>query len=209
MALLTLPAGNLFSVVTTADRGTRSPPWKLLRDWPKFGDTHVDYASDTAAQRNLWAARLDEAVLRAGKPVLLIASGESCFATVWWARLSPASYVSRVAGALLFTPLQYHAPAEDVLDKFASPRAALPFPSAIIVGARSRGTRDGRILALAEGWGSRLAEDGDAMDVAGTGAWQQAHRAVMRLTAHVVEGKMRVAEALGVGADNPAGEGAA
>src|SRR4051812_24931691 len=94
---------NAFSIVTIG-RGSRTPVWKALLDWPRFGDTHVDYAADTPARRNLWAARLDEAVLHADKPVLLIASGESCLATAWWARLSPSGYVSKVAGALLFAP---------------------------------------------------------------------------------------------------------
>lgn len=197
MASLALPTGDLFSVVTTADRGTRSPSWKSLLNWPRFGDAHVDYAADTPAQRNLWAARLDEAVLHADKPVLLVASGESCFATAWWARLSPASYVARVAGALLFTPLVRHA--SDGSEKFASPRVALPFPSAIIGGQPAHDGPGDRMLALAEGWGSRFLEAGwDAARDDDASAWQQAQHAVMRLTARVVERDMRVAEALGI-----------
>ncbi|RYD65997.1 MAG: hypothetical protein EOP58_06380 [Sphingomonadales bacterium] len=103
MTSLALPS-DLFSVVTTAAPGSRAPAWKVLLDWPRYGDTHIDYAADTPGQRNIWAVRLDEAVLRADKPVLLIASGESCLAAAWWARLSPADYVAKVAGALLFAP---------------------------------------------------------------------------------------------------------
>ncbi|MEI9850816.1 MAG: alpha/beta hydrolase [Sphingomonas sp.] len=171
-------------------------------NWPKFGDAHVDYAADTVAQRNLWAARLDEAVLRADKPVLLVASGESCFATAWWARLSPSSYVSRVRGALLFTPLRRNASIESGASRqFASPRVALPFPSAIVSAKPSRGALDRRILALAENWGSGLLEAGaDALDSPDAGAWHQAQSAVMRLTARVVERDIRLVEARGLGA---------
>ena len=40
--------------------------------------------------RNLWAARLDEAVRLTERPVILVAHGIGCFAVTWWARLSPA-----------------------------------------------------------------------------------------------------------------------
>ncbi|MEZ0242352.1 MAG: alpha/beta hydrolase [Sphingomonas sp.] len=185
MASLALQTGDLFSIVTTGDGRAR----KSLLDWPKLGATHVDYAADTPAQRNLWAVRLDEAVRRADKPVLLVADGESCFATAWWARLSPASYVARVAGALLFAPHERGDPA-----RFASPRGSLPFPSTVI----DRSARlDRRTLAIAQGWGSELLERGWESPGDASG-WQQAQALMTRLTAHIVERRMRVADALGV-----------
>lgn len=193
MTSLALPTGDLFSVITTGDRAARSPAWKSLLNWPRFGDTHIDFAADTPAQRNLWAARLDEAVLRADRPVLLVASGESCFAAAWWARLSPASYVSRVAGALLFTPLKRAG--ADTEEKFASPRAALPFPTAIVNKAP-----DQRLLALAENWGSRFLDNGWYAPASDANAWQAAQAALMRLTARVVERDLRVAGTVGLSA---------
>ncbi|MES2989309.1 MAG: alpha/beta hydrolase [Pseudomonadota bacterium] len=184
MTSLVLPAQNPFSIVTTG-AGARTPVWKALLNWPRFGDTHVDFAADTPNQRNIWATRMDEAVRRADKPVLLIASGESCAAAAWWARLSPADYVSKVAGALLFAP---RGPEGDM---FASPRTPLPFPSAVVERNTTR-----RALALAESWGSGLLEDG--WHAEGDSAWQQAQAAVMRLTARVVERDMRVARAFRV-----------
>ena len=177
-------SANPFSIVTTS--GMRTPPWKALLNWPRFGDTHVEFAADTPHQRNLWAARLDEAVRRADKPVLLIASGESCSAAAWWARLSPADYVSKVAGALLFTP---RGPDSDM---FASPRTLLPFPSAVVERNTTR-----HALALAESWGSGLLEDGWHGE-GDAGAWQQAQAALMRLTARVVDRRMRVAQAFDI-----------
>lgn len=189
MAALALPASDLFSIVTTGDSRTRSPIWKAKLNWPKFGDTHIDYAADTFAQRNIWAARLDEAVRQADKPVLLVASGESCFAAAWWARLSPLPYVSRVAGALLFAPDGSHDS-----EKFASPRGSLPFPTTIIDG---KARLDRRTLALAEGWGSELIERGWEARAEANG-WQQAQAVLMRLTGHMVERRLRVAEGLGI-----------
>ncbi|WP_227698812.1 alpha/beta hydrolase [Sphingomonas hengshuiensis] len=197
MASLALPTGDPFSIVVTSDRNAQSPVWKSLLNWPRLGDAHIDYAADTPAQRNLWAAKLDEAVRRAEKPVLLVANGESCLAAVWWARLSPASYVARVAGALLFAPLPREVPG--VTDKFASPRTALPFPSAIVGRAQIPEADHPRLAALAEGWGSGFLDAGwDALEAPGAGAWHQAQGALARLTARLVERRMRAAEALGV-----------
>lgn len=194
MASLALQTGDLFSVITTGRHG-REPAWKSLLNWPRFGDAHVDYAAETNAQRNIWAAHLDEAVMRADKPVLLVASGESCFAAAWWARLSPASYVSKVAGALLFTPLSRGRTPTDTLEKFASPRVALPFPSAIVSGTAT----DARVQSLAESWGSGFLDTAwDEPALTGASAWQQAQGAVMRLTARMVEHDMRIARTLRV-----------
>lgn len=196
MASLALPTGDLFSVITTGRHG-HEPAWKSLLNWPSFGDAHVDYAADTPAQRNIWATHLDEAVLRADKPVLLVASGESCFAAAWWARLSPASYVSKVAGALLFTPMPGGRTQADTLEKFASPRVTLPFPTAIVDGA---GITDQRMQSLAESWGSGFLDAAAEAPAppGGTTAWQQAQNAVMRLTARVLEHDLRIARTLRV-----------
>jgi uncharacterized protein len=196
MASLALPTGELFSVLTISDRLGDTPAWRSLFNWPKFGDLHVEYAAETEAQRNLWAVRLDDAVMRADKPVLLLASGESCFASAWWARLSPTSYVSRVAGALMFAPLGRNAPAD--LEKFASPSTALPFPSAIVAQSSSD-PLDPRLLSLAESWGSGFLDDVLQLpSTPDTGVWQQAKLALTRLTARVVERRMRAAEAFGL-----------
>jgi len=192
MTAIALPSSDYFSVITTADRRSRTP-WRALLNLPRFGDAHIDYADETEAQRTLWAARLDEAVRRAERPVLLVASGASCFATAWWARLSPASYVSRVSGALLFSPVG-RAARSDASEKFASPRISLPFPSAVI----ARDGEEARLRALVEDWGSGLLVPGGHDRVASGGAWQQAHALLSRATARVVENRMRVADALGV-----------
>jgi predicted alpha/beta hydrolase family esterase len=110
--------------------------------------------------------------------VLLVAEGAGCFAAAWWARLSPADYVGRVAGALFFEP-----GAKDEA-RFASPRVALPFPS-VVVG-------DAEMRALADGWGSSVV-DGDE------GPFVRAQRAVQRFTATVVEREVSRGERLWLG----------
>jgi predicted alpha/beta hydrolase family esterase len=196
MTAISLPAGDVFSVITTADLRGRAPSWKALFDLPRFGDAHIGYSAQTPAQRNIWATKLDEAVRTAERPVLLVASGTSCFAAAWWARLSPASYVSRVAGALLFDPVGEDED-RDAAEKFASPGIVLPFPSAVIAcGAHRRVAAE--VHALAASWGSGVVDAAADRPAGAGGAWQQAHGLLARAAAHVVERDLRVAGALGI-----------
>lgn len=173
-AVLSVP--NRFSIITIAAPGVESPAWNARLRWPSFGDQHV--ALDDGSRRGIWAAQLDAAVMRADRAVVLVAEGIGCHAASWWARLSPANYVSRVAGALLFDP-----PAEGAGDReaFASPQIALPFPSLVLAGDAS--------LARGESidsWGSRLL-DGHRQREGDLRPWRSAQRLVERVTARVIE----------------------
>lgn len=173
------------SIVTLGDRNVAAPAWETLFDWPRFGDAHVDLSADTTAQRNQWAAKLDAAVARADRAVLLVANGASCFATAWWARLTPRDYVSRVAGALLFVPADDRDGAAAA--RFASPRIALPFPSLVVTPDAGENEAD-RLSVLAAGWGSRLVESSRAQRrFPGAGAWRQAQRMIDSVAARVVD----------------------
>ena len=183
MAALALPfaperfSPDLFSIITMPNGGNR-PAWAELFGWPAQGDSHV--AAD--ASRNLWAAKLDEAVTRADKAVLLVAEGTSCFAAAWWARLTPAHYVEKVAGALMFLP-------GDTSDlsrrqtEWVSPKLKLSFPSIVVTNGdpASAGMR-----ALGQDWGSeRIAGLGQPIE-ADAAPWRSALRAVDRFTSRVV-----------------------
>lgn len=99
----------------------------------------------TDSQRAMLAARIDAATVRADRAVMLVAQGVGCLAAAWWARLSPNFYVRRVAGAVMIAP-SLRGGNEAV---FASPEAALPFPS-VAVGT------DDLTQRLGMEWGSRL-----------------------------------------------------
>lgn len=192
MAFAALAVPGSLSVVTVAERGVASPAWRAMFNWPETGNAHVAFDSKTPHQRNASAAHLDDAVAYAERPVLLVAQGASCFAAVWWARLSPSSYVSRVAGALLFNPFDDDgAEIADTLRKFDSPRSALPFPSILLDG----GPATDRLRAVAGDWGSRLADARDLgqLGMAKAGPWRQAQRMIERYTAAVVKRDIRTA----------------
>jgi pimeloyl-ACP methyl ester carboxylesterase len=170
-----LVATGQFSLVTIAEQA----PSDLLRmlGGSFQSHSHVPFRADTPSERNVLAARIDAAVTQADRAVLLVAHGAACFAAAWWARLSPSSYVSRVAGALLFAPA-------DSGESFASPKIALPFPSMLVESAVPR--LDVRALAL--GWGSEVVD--------APAAGSPVRRAIERFTAAVVESKVRAAESL-------------
>ncbi|WP_326525353.1 alpha/beta hydrolase [Sphingomonas sp.] len=178
-----------FSIITIAEGNGRAPAWTSRLHWPRLGDDHLALEVEGADERAIWAARLDDAVLRADRAVLLVAEGLGCVATSWWARLSPRHYVDRVAGAVLIDP------ADASADRpggalFASPDVRLPFASVVLDG---RG--DGSADALVASWGSqRLA--GTRQRTRVETPWRQATRLIGRLTSAVVERDVARARAL-------------
>jgi uncharacterized protein len=176
-AALAIP--NTLSLVTIADRAL--PAW-----CNPIGAAHVPYRAGSRTERNLLGAKLDEAVTQADRAVLLIAQGAGCFATAWWARLSPASYVSRVAGALFVEPDAREGDVESLLDTFASPRTTLPFPSIVVQGREAP-----QLGAIAADWGSRV-----VTDVSADTTFRRTLRVIERFTASVVEREVRAAQTL-------------
>ncbi len=179
-----------FSIITLPMvDGERTMPWENLFAWPRQGDVQLPFDGASREARDIWATRLDHAVAHADKTVLLVAEGAACLASIWWARLSPSHYVSKVAGALFFQP-----PAATALERsggqlFASPDGALPFPSLIVDGS-VHGS------ALAQMCGGRLL-DAPVAAPPPTGMWRQAQRLIERLSAGVVEQDLRILRTLG------------
>ena len=168
------------SVITLSDPQDPLPAWRKL-GWPAEGGRHLSGGFATRADRARWAAKLDRAVTDSDRSVLLIASGLSCFAVSWWAKLSPANYASQVAGALLFAPGEAR---EELRARFAAPRIAMPFSSLVIDEAL--GDKDAELQRIAADWGSGLVRTRERQSAAG-GSWRQAQRLFRRFTAAVVE----------------------
>jgi pimeloyl-ACP methyl ester carboxylesterase len=151
---------------------------------PAFGRARqVTVRSETPAQRNVTASRIDAAIAEADRAVLLVAHGAGCLAAAWWARLSPRPYVARVAGALMIAP-DGRTPRSA---GFASPLSALPFPS-IVVGA------DDASQQLAGEWGSRLIDG--PLPVAGRSVSSRFQAMMSRFTSAIVDHDVRMAERL-------------
>ncbi|MFV0622443.1 alpha/beta hydrolase [Sphingomonas sp. ac-8] len=177
------------SVITLSDPQDEAPAWRKL-GWPAEGARHLTGGSATRSDRARLAAKLDAAVTGSDRSVLLIASGLSCFAVGWWAKLSPSDYARRVAGALLIAPADARA---DLRARFAAPRIAMPFSSLVIDAAPH--DRDEELQRIAADWGSGLMRARDRSDVSG-GSWRQAQRLFRRFAAAVVDHDVARARAL-------------
>lgn len=180
-----------FAIITVFDADRPAPAWETMFGWPAAGGSAVPLAVRSSTDRNRWAAKLDAAVQAADRAVLLVADGVGCAASAWWARLSPAQDVERVAGALLFAPEREVGMAGRLL--FAAPQTSLPFPSLVIQPGAERVDLRGAV----DEWGSRVVVGARPRQPrAGAAAWRQAERLFLRLTSHVVEHDVERAEAL-------------
>ena len=191
MTLSLVQNPDRFSVVTVFDARRPAPAWEAMFGWPAVSGTQVPLDVRSASDRNVWAARLDQAVRDADRAVLLVADGIGCQASAWWARLSPADYVARIAGAVLFAPGPAQA-GPNGRDLFASPQERLPFPSLLFQPQADAGAQ-----ALVDDWGSRLVIGArERQRLGGTTAWSHAQRLFVRLTSQVVEHDIRRAREL-------------
>lgn len=182
-----------FSIIAVSDALRPEPTWRTMFGWPVDDPCTIPVAARSRAERKIWAARLDQAVCSAQRPVLLVADGMGCAASAWWGRLSPSDYVQRIAGALLFAPRAHDTTRDGDTDLFASPTAPLPFPSVVI--QPQGGAVD--IGATVDSWGSRLvAGQRDRHVARDIGAWRQAQRLFLRVTHQIAAYEVDRAEAL-------------
>ena len=163
----------------------------ILPGWQNSGPSHwqsrweaahgyrrVDQHDWMTPQRGDWMARLEDVVLAADGPVVLVAHSLGCMLTAAWAAHSKNS--ARVRGALLVAPGDPEREALRSLLPSWSPvvRQRLPFP-AILVGSRDDPyCTFERAQGFAADWGARLIDLGNAGHVnadSGLGDWLQGH----------------------------------
>ncbi|GGZ08699.1 RBBP9/YdeN family alpha/beta hydrolase [Novosphingobium colocasiae] len=124
----------------------------------------VDLGMWDNPHRNTWVNKLNLAVHRAGKPVVLVAHSLGCLVTAWWAKFEQPGWSEPVVGALLVAPPEVDFfPRDERVTRFApTPADALPFPS-ILVGSRNDPWINfDAARMLARRWGSAFVDAGDA-----------------------------------------------
>ena len=126
--------------------------------------------------RGDWLIQLEEAVLAATCPVVLVAHSLGCIQTAAWASISQQTH--RVRAALLVAPGDVEQPDVRPLLPTWQPIAMQPlsFVSTLVGSHNDPFCRFERAQALAQAWGSALHDMGDAGHInaeSGLGDWPQ------------------------------------
>lgn len=138
--------------------------------------------------RNTWVNKLNLAIHRANRPVVLVAHSLGCLTVAWWAEYEQPGPERGVIGALLVAPPDVDRPGLDPrLSRFsACPRRELPFRS-ILAASRNDPYCNSRVaIELARDWGSRFADVGELGHInarSGVGDWPVGRRLLAQLLA--------------------------
>ena len=131
-----------------------------------------------APHRNTWVNKLNLAIRRADRPVVLVAEGIATVAVAWWAEYERPQPGDPVIGALLVLPPDIDRPGGDPrLASFgACPRGPLPFPSYLVAGPNEPPALRYSLAQLARDWNA-----GFVSDEVGTGGWPEGQWLLDRL----------------------------
>ena len=129
-----------------------------------------------------WVELLDQSLRAIEGPVVLVAHSAGVMIVAHWAQ----HHRRAIRGALLAAPADLESPlptgypTQDVLREngwLPTPRTPLPFPSIVAASTNDPLGRYDRVAALAESWGSRVADVGAVGHLnpaAGYGEWARA-----------------------------------
>ncbi|KPF45749.1 alpha/beta hydrolase [beta proteobacterium AAP121] len=161
----------------------------ILPGWMDSGPTHwqsrwetlhgferVQQADWVWPRRGDWMARLDEVLLEAEAPALLVAHSLGCHLVAAWAAHS--RHTARVRGALLVAPPDTER--DDMPPQLHNwrpvVRARLPFAATVLFSSDDPYAAPDRALALAESWGASAHGVGAAGHIngdSGLGDWPE------------------------------------
>ncbi len=122
----------------------------------------VDLGMWDDPHRNTWVNKLNLAVHRARRPVILVAHSLGCLAVAWWAEYERPAWGNPVVGALLVAPPDVEREGVDPrLARFApAPRRALPFPTFLAASENDPYCSLRTARGLARDWGATFAYAG-------------------------------------------------
>lgn len=151
----------LILIVPEIERGGPDD-WQSRWESKRTDCRRVDLGMWDTPHRNTWVNKLNLAIRRADRPVLLVAHGLGCLAAAWWAEYERPAFGDPVLGALLVAPPDIDRPGlYPRLARFgSSPRQALPFASFLVASHDDPLGSYRTARALARDWGSRFADAG-------------------------------------------------
>lgn len=150
-------------VLTIPGLGNSGPAhWQSVWERQRDDCERVDLGTWNTPHRNTWVNKLNLAIHRAGRPVILVAHSLGCLAAAWWAKLEQPAADRPVLGALLVAPPDVDFfPMDERLGKFApTPGDRLPFPSILVASHNDPYIGFRAAQRLARLWGSRFADAG-------------------------------------------------
>ncbi|QZP06699.1 alpha/beta hydrolase [Caenibius sp. WL] len=113
--------------------------------------------------RNTWVNKLNLAINRQDRPVVLVAYGLGCLTVAWWAEYERPAINDPVVGALFVAPPDIDRPGIDPrVAKFgAVPRRELPFPAFLVPCVEDRLCNYRTAYSLAQDWGANFIDPED------------------------------------------------
>lgn len=182
------PAENHDPLILIVPESADSAPHHWQTRWERTRDNcrRLDLGMWDEPHRNTWVNKLNLAVYRAERPVLLVGHGLGCLTIAWWAEYERPAADGAVIGALLIAPPDpERADADPRLARFgAAPRQALPFPATVVASADDPGCSLPSAIELARDWECRFTEAGAVghLDAAsGVGDWTLGQRLLDRM----------------------------
>lgn len=145
-----------------ADAGPDPDHWQAHWERQMPGCARVELGAPDQPHRNTWVNRLNLAIHRAGRPVILVAHGLGCHAVAWWNEYERPSAEGPVQGALLVAPPDVeHGEADSRLAGFAPVmRTPMPFPTIVAASRDDPRISFPRARRLARIWKSRFVDAG-------------------------------------------------
>ena len=151
--------------------------WQSLWE-ARHGYPRVEQHDWMRPLRGDWSARLEETVVDADGPVVLVAHSLGCILAAWWAAHSPNAH--RVQGALLVAPGDVERPdlAAQIHGWSPIARQPLPFPSVLVGSRNDPYCSYERAEGLGEAWGARFVDGGARGHInaeSGLADWPEGH----------------------------------
>lgn len=152
-------------VPETAETGPHH--WQTRWERQRENCRRLDLGMWDEPHRNTWINKLNLAIYRADRPVVLVGHGLGCLTIAWWAEYERPAATGPVVGALLIAPPDPAGPDsiarshDPRLAKFAAtPRQPLPFPAHLVASANDPACSLRSAIQLARDWDCRFTEAG-------------------------------------------------
>lgn len=149
--------------------------WQTLWEEMIPGCDRIELGLWDDPHRNTWVNKINLAIARADRPVVLAAHSLGCLAVAWWAEFEQPRD-GKVAGALLVAPPDVEVrPIDRRLTRFAPfPQNELPFPSIVVASRNDPYMGIAQAQDLARAWGSDFEDAGEVGHInaeSDLGAW--------------------------------------